>query len=101
MQVNLSRHARQRLQQRGSRSREVAIVVAYADIDVPARDGCHFLRLSHKAARGILGLPEFRIQDIDRAKRLTVLVDRSDRVVTVIKSDPNRFLHGWRGAGRR
>jgi hypothetical protein len=87
----MTRHARQRLQQRGSRPREVAIVLNHGDIEIPARDGCRFLLLSNSAAetlfRGNLG---FAVQDVDRARRLAVLADSNDRIVTVLKRDPRR-----------
>ena len=53
-QPRLTRHARQRLQQRGSREKEVAIVMAYGDIEVPARNGGRFLRLSRNEAARLL-----------------------------------------------
>jgi hypothetical protein len=49
-QLRLTRHARQRLQQRGSRAEDVAILLEYGDIDVPARNGCRYVQLSHKEA---------------------------------------------------
>jgi hypothetical protein len=88
--LKVTRHARQRLQQRGAREKELAIVMAYGDIEVPARDGCRFIRLSHSAASWILQHERIAVQDVDRAKRLLVLADRSDRIVTVFKGDPER-----------
>ncbi len=90
MQFKITRHARQRLQQRGARAKELAIVMAYGDIEVPARDGCRFVRLSHRAVTWILQHERIAVQDVDRAKRLIVLADSSDRVVTVLKSCPER-----------
>ncbi len=88
----MTRHARQRLQQRGSRTKEVAIVMTYGDIEVPARDGCRFLRLSHRAVASLLQKDGFVIQDVDRAKRLMVLANTADQIVTVLKCDPERRL---------
>jgi hypothetical protein len=93
-QPRLTRHARQRLQQRGTRAKELAILMAYADIEVPAQNDCRFLRLSRRAVAGLLKSGSFSIQDVDRAKRLMVLADSSDRVVTVIKCDPERRIAG-------
>jgi hypothetical protein len=91
-QAKITRHARQRLQQRGARAKEIGIVMAYGDIEVPARDGCRFLRLSRKAVAWILEQQRVPLQDVDRAKRLMVLADSSDRIVTVFKCDPERRL---------
>jgi hypothetical protein len=64
MQLKITRHARKRLQQRGSRTKEVAIVMSYADIEVPARQGCRFLRLSHKAVASLFHRGNVAVQDI-------------------------------------
>jgi hypothetical protein len=93
-QPKMTRHSRQRLQQRGGRAKEVAIVMAYGDIEVPARDGCRFLRLSRGAVAWLLESGRIPVQDIDRARRLTILTDPSDRVVTVLKGDPERRVRG-------
>jgi hypothetical protein len=101
-QPRITRHARQRLQQRGARAKDVAIVMAYGDIEVPARQGCRFLRLSHQAASSLLHGGLFAVQDIDQARRLMVLADSSDQVVTVLKGDRERRPAGpKRGWGRR
>ena len=98
----ITQHARQRLQQRGARAKEVAIIMAHGDIEVPARQGCRFIQLSHLAAASLLLGGDFRAQEIDRAKRLTVLASPTDHVVTVIKCDPEqRFRRGRRNGFRR
>lgn len=100
-QLKMTRHARQRLQQRGARTKELAIVMAYGDVEVPARDGCRFVRLSRAEAARLLQQAHFAIQDVDRARRLMVLADASDRVVTVLKCDPEQRTFGSRRGGRR
>jgi hypothetical protein len=98
----MSRHARQRLQQRGARPREVALVLHHGDIEIPANRGCRFVRLSHHAAALLQAQDSLTPQDVDRARRLMVLVDQSNAVVTVLKCDPQRRPRGanrlWRGA---
>jgi hypothetical protein len=89
-QLTITRHARQRLQQRGARAKELAIVMTYGDIEVPAKDGCRFVRLSNRAVRWLLERDHVAIQDLDRAKRLIVLADHLDRIITVLKGDPER-----------
>lgn len=95
--VKLTRHARQRLQQRGARTPEVAIVITHGDIELPARHGCRFLRLSHSTAASLLQAGMFRVQDIDRARRLIVLLSGTDEVVTAVKYDPEHRFPGRRG----
>ena len=100
--LEITRHARQRLQQRGARIEALAIVMAYGDIDVPARHDCRFLRLSHQAAAALLREGTFPVQEVDRARRLMVLADSANRVVTVLKCDPQmRFAATKRAARRR
>jgi hypothetical protein len=93
-QPHLTRHAKQRLQQRGARPKDIEIVMTYGDIEVPARDGCRFLRLSYRAVARLLQSSCIPVQELDRAKRLLVLADASDRVVTVLKSEPERRMPG-------
>ena len=93
-QPKMTRHARQRLQQRGARTKEVTIVMTHGDIEVPAREGCRFVRLSHRAVAWLLSGRDFAVQDVDRAKRLMVLADGADHVVTVLKCDPERRSPG-------
>jgi hypothetical protein len=100
-QLKITRHARQRLQQRGSRQKELAIVMTYGDIEIPARDGCRFVRLSHRAIRWLLECERVAVRDVDRAKRLMVLADSSDRVVTVFTGNPERKVRLQRKRGRR
>ena len=103
-QPKMTRHARQRLQQRGARPKEIDIVMTYGDIGYPqpemAADFCGFLA---EPRRGFCNPGRVAIQDVDRATRLLVLADPSDRVVTVFKcGTPNRRLPGSkRGWGRR
>jgi Domain of unknown function (DUF4258) len=90
--LKITNHARQRLQQRGARQKELMIVIAYGDIEVPARDGCRFLRLSRRAVASLLQSGRMAVHDVDRAKRVMVLADQSDRIVTVFKCDPERRI---------
>jgi hypothetical protein len=101
-QPKMTRHAKQRLQQRGAQTKELAIVMAYGDIEIPARHGCRFLRLSHRAAATLLDREAVPVQTLDRARRLMVLADPLDQVVTVLKREPQlRFPRQRRGPSRR
>lgn len=75
LQPRLTHHARQRLQQRGSRAQDVAIVVTYGDIEVAAGNGCRYLQLSNKEAAMLQQRAILSATDVDRARRLVVLVD--------------------------
>lgn len=86
----LTRHARKRLQQRGSRARDAAIVIAYGDIEVPARNGCRYLQLSQKEAARLQREELVAVAEMDRARRLVILADSLDRIITVIKVSPER-----------
>jgi hypothetical protein len=92
MQPKLTHHARRRLQQRGSNVQDIAIVVAYGDIEVPARNGCLYLQLSNKEAAMLQQKAILSATDVDRARRLVVLVDPSGKVVTLLKSCPDRAI---------
>jgi hypothetical protein len=100
LQSLFTRHAKQRLRQRGSRAKDVMTVITYGDIEVEARDGCRYVQLSDKEAsrlqrEGVLGT-----KDIDHTRHLVVLADRADRVVTILKRDPSR-RRSVRREGRR
>jgi Domain of unknown function (DUF4258) len=95
--LRLTRHARQRLQQRGSRAEDVAILLEYGDIEVPARNGCRYVQLSHKEAGRLTQSGVLSTNNADRARRLVVLLDPTDRVVTAIKCSPYRIIRDRRG----
>jgi hypothetical protein len=92
LQPRLTHHARQRLQQRGSRAQDVAIVVTYGDIEVSAGNGCRYLQLSTKEAAMLQQRAILSTTDVDRARRLVVLVDPTGKVVTVLKRCPDRAI---------
>ena len=99
-QPKMTRHARQRLQQRGSRPKDVAIVMTYGDIEVPAREGCRYVQLSHREAARLQHEGGLKVSEVDQARRLVVLADSHGRVVTVLKCRPERRVSS-RGAGAR
>lgn len=97
LQPRLTHHARQRLQQRGSSVQDVANVVAHGDIEVPARNGCHYLQLSNKEAAMLQQKAILSSAEVDRARRLVILVDPAGRVVTLLKCCPGRTIIRRRG----
>jgi hypothetical protein len=100
-QFKISRHAKQRIQQRGARTGDIVLVTEHGDVEIPARSACRFIRLSDRAAASLLKQDRYAVQQVDRARRLMVLVDSSGRVVTVFKCDPQqRFHRNKRGWGR-
>ncbi|AWM23754.1 hypothetical protein AOX55_0000474 [Sinorhizobium fredii CCBAU 25509] len=89
--LTLTRHALMRAQQRGIRRQVIDYVVAEADIDLNAGDGCHSYRISQRkmAVLRKAGIPA---AGLDRAKRVVVICsEQSDEVVTVLHD------HGRRG----
>ncbi len=91
--LTLTRHAMMRSQQRGIRPQVIDYVVAEADIDLHAGDGCHSYRISHQKMALLLkaGAPAAKL---DRAKRVVVIwSERSGEVLTV--------LHDHGRCGRR
>lgn len=92
----ITNHARQRLQQRGSRPIDVAIVMSYGDIEVPARDGCRWVQLSQREAARLQNDGSINVSDIDRARRLVLLVGPEGSVVTILKRSPDRRISSRR-----
>jgi hypothetical protein len=100
-QLRMTRHARQRLQQRGSRPKDAAIIMTYGDIDLPARNGCRYMRLSHQEAARLQREGSLKVSEVDQARRLVVLADPEGRVVTVLKCSPERRVSSpWAGPRR-
>lgn len=89
----MTKHGEERLKQRGSQVHDVEIVFRYGDVEVPAHRGCRFLRLSHHTANSLLVAGILPVQAVDRARRLVLLLDPSDRLVTVVKCNPYRRIH--------
>lgn len=66
LQPRLTNHARHRLQQRGSRAHDVAVVVTHGDVEIPARQGCRYLQLSRKEAALLLQRGLLQAAEVDR-----------------------------------
>lgn len=89
---HLTAHAKGRLRQRGIRREVLELLIAHADIETPAGDGCRFLRLSSRAARDLLEDENQQVQVVDQARRVLVLVSPSGTIVTAMRRDPDRRL---------
>jgi hypothetical protein len=84
----LTRHAAVRANQRGVTHEAVQAVIAWADVELPARDGCSVLRVSrrrltNRALRATLGVLADRV----RSLALVVAGDTGE-VVTVLHGRP-------------
>ena len=99
--LRMTRHARQRLQQRGSRPKDVAIVMTYGDVEVRAREGCRYVQLSHREAARLQREGNLKVSEVDQARRLVVLADPDDRVITVLKCTPERRVSSRWARARR
>lgn len=84
MSESLTKHAQIRCRQRGVRNTVVQLVLKYSDIELPSYAGCKRLQLSHWASDCMLA-EGIRVVEVDAAKKLALIVDGSDRVITVIK----------------
>lgn len=84
MTKNLTKHAEIRCRQRGVRYAVVQTVLKYSDIEMPSYAGCKRLQLSRKAIDSMLA-EGMSVAEADAAKKLALIVDKTDRVITVIK----------------
>lgn len=66
------------------RTGDVHAVHKFGDIELPSYGGCRRLQLSHRAVDSMLA-EGMSIAEADAAKKLALIVDASDRVVTVLK----------------
>lgn len=73
----MTQHARQRCAQRGVRREFLASILLHADIDRPAGDNCHMIRVSRKKSRAL--------NIDDRLARYALIVSSdSGAIVTVM-----------------
>ena len=90
----LTRHAARRSRQRGVTSRMLKAMIAWADLEVPAGDGCTILRFSRE-----------RLQDRELRGELGPLADRLGSLVMILAGDADDVVTVLRlrrgGAGRR
>lgn len=92
----ISRHARQRSQQRGIPLSLVEKIVDYHDRDAAVGDDCRVLRVSRKAARTFAATSGDR-QTAERLPDIAVVwSDKTGRVVTVIHDGGNRAARRYR-----
>jgi hypothetical protein len=85
----LSGHAIRRTQQRGIRMRELRLVLAERDREIPVGSGCIALTIS-RARRMELILEGYPPSVVDRANGLTVVESADGEVVTVLRSFGHR-----------
>jgi hypothetical protein len=105
MEQNLTNHAKIRCRQRGVRAEVAPAVLKFGDIEMPSYGGCRRLQLSHGAVDSMLA-EGVSIAEADAAKNVALIVDASDRVVTVLKIGcdrrvrTNRSRHARKRLGR-
>ena len=85
---NFSRHARTRCAQRGATASAVEAVNLFADIEIPARVGCHIRQASLAAVMAMLD-EGISASDADSARTIALVVDAEGRVVTVLRVSPS------------
>lgn len=94
MNLQISRHAERRMQQRGLRRADIAILSSYADIEVTIASGLHAVRISRKAyeeARSLGVSPS----SLDRLRQAVAVESNDGTLVTCL------HLHGRRSAAYR
>lgn len=99
--LRMTRHARQRLQQRGSRPKDVEIIMTYGDVEVRAGEGCRYVQLSDKKAARLQREGTLKVSEIDQARRLVVLADPDGRVITILKCGSERRVSSRWARARR
>lgn len=77
----VTRHARRRSQQRAIRGTALHLTYRFADIELPAGDGCTRRMLSHRAALELLA-EGWSPALVGRATRLTLVVADDETIVT-------------------
>jgi len=88
-QTGLTRHAAVRANQRGVNRATVDAVIAWADVELPARDGCTVLRFSRE-----------RLADRDLRATLGPLADRVCSLALVVAGDTGRVVTVLHDHGR-
>ena len=96
---NLTQHAVTRSSQRGVSNTVCALVLLHGDIELPQYQGCRSLQISERAAADLIADGASAL-DVERALRTTIIVDKSDRIVTVMKTDAGRRFKAVRNARR-
>ena len=89
-------HAKIRAQQRSAPPGVQTLVLTFGDIELPQARGCRSLQLSRVAVLQLLesGHP---LANVEAAARTVLILDREDRIVTIIKAeDRKRRTHKMR-----
>lgn len=86
---HLTRHAAVRANQRGVTHQTVEAVIAWADVELPARDGCSVLRFSRE-----------RLADRDLRATLGPLADKVCSLALVVAGDTGRVVTVLHDHGR-
>ena len=84
METIFTTHAKQRCRQRGVRPAAASAVLRFGDIEISGYEGRRRLQLSRAAVDAMMedGLS---VAEVDAARKLALIVDERDRIVTVIK----------------
>lgn len=91
MELQISKHAQHRMQQRGFRRADIQMLADFADMDVVIADGLHAMRLS-KRAYAIAQAQGVSTSVLDRLKRAIAVESVDGTLVTCL------HLHGRRSA---
>ena len=100
MEQILTSHAKSRCRQRGVRAGVAHAVHKFGDIELPSYGGCRRLQLSHLAVDSML-VEGISVAEADAAKKLALIVNASDRIVTVLKISCDRRVRTYRSRHAR
>jgi Domain of unknown function (DUF4258) len=84
MEPILTNHAKIRCKQRGIRESAVRAVLHYGDIEMASYGSCRKLQISARAEIAMFS-DGLGVTQVDAAKKIALVVDSGDRVVTVLK----------------
>ena len=89
----VSRHAKERIRQRGIADHLVAFVLQNFDMEIPARQGCRQVFVSRReAARLVNAGTDFRIAD--RSRSVALFIAQDGTIVTAMRMDASDRRRG-------
>lgn len=97
-ELPISRHGRERMQQRGIRLRIMAAVWSHGDVTFHAGDGCEVVRASNDCIAGLICDGILTPDDARRAQRISLVAGRAG-VITALRAARGRIGRRYRRQG--
>ena len=89
-EVDVSKHARIRCQQRGIRELDIEVIYKYADICIPRRNGAELIQISNKKLREIRAHGGEGVT-VDHLRNIGLIINDNDYVITVMHLKKGRY----------